>query len=81
MEFAKAIKLFKTSNEQEMGALWKAIFNNIKNRYGTNDIDKWSLTQKYKIIINMIKWNQFEYIINQKTFIEKQVLYIVLYLI
>ena len=75
MEFAKAIKLFKTSNEQEMGALWNAIFNNIKNRYGTNDIDKWSLTQKYKIIINMIKWNQFEYIINHKTFIEKQLLY------
>jgi hypothetical protein len=75
MEFAKAIKLFKTSNEQEMGALWNAIFNNIKNRYGTNDIDKWSLTQKYKIIINMIKWNQFEYIINHKTFIEKRLLY------
>jgi len=75
MEFAKAIKLFKTPNEQEMGALWKAIFNNIKNKYGTNDIDRWSLTQKYNIIINMIKWNQFEYIINQKTFIEKQVLY------
>jgi hypothetical protein len=75
MEFAKAIKLFKTSNEQEMGALWKAIFNNIKNKYGNNDMDKWSLTQKYNIIINMIKWNQFEYIINQKTFIEKQVLY------
>jgi hypothetical protein len=75
MEFAKAIKLFKTSNEQEMGALWKAIFNNIKNKYSPNDMDKWGLTQKYNIIINMIKWNQFEYIINQKTFIEKQVLY------
>ena len=75
IEFAKAIKLFKTQNEQEMGALWKAIFNNIKKRYGTNDIDKWSLTQKYKIIINMIKWNQFEYIINQNTFNKKQFLY------
>jgi hypothetical protein len=75
IEFAKAIKLFKTSNEREMGALWKAIFNNIKQRYGTNDMDKWSLSKKYIIIINMIKWNQFEYIINQKTFIEKQLLY------
>lgn len=75
MEFAKAIKLFKTSNEREMGALWKALFDNIKTRYGTNDMDKWSLSKKYIIIINMIKWNQFEYIINQKTFIEKQLLY------